>query len=219
VQVSSYPSSPHSRGTVSSFYRTRGDGLQSCRMALMRYIWRHGAHRCGVDGCPGESHFWQASWRVMCLSRSGWRGSFSFGHHPYAGSRVGLTEGWRMHSGGYGGVPSFWAPTVPGMTLQCQGWWRSDGDGGSRPEVTEETCSAGLTSRHRPGRARGRWSYRFLGFHRPLLRSATWRRYGSERHSVVELTPAFPNSSRTALGMAAQRGLVEQRRNMIPKRC
>jgi hypothetical protein len=46
-----------------------------------------------------------------------------------------------------------------------------------------------------------------------------WRRRESGRHSVVELTPAFPHSSRTVLGMAAQRGLVEQRWDMIPRRC
>jgi hypothetical protein len=64
-----------------------------------------------------------------------------------------------------------------------------------------------------------RWPYPFRGFHRTLSRGATWRRYGSGWHSVVELTPAFPHSSRTSSGMAAQCGLVEKRRDMIPRRC
>jgi hypothetical protein len=33
------------------------------------------------------------------------------------------------------------------------------------------------------------------------------------------MTPTFPHSTRTALGMAAQCGLVEHRRDMIPRRC
>jgi hypothetical protein len=121
-----------------------------------------------------------------------------FGLCLYTDSRVGLTEDRRLHNGGHGGVPSSRAPTVPGMTLQCLGWRHSGGDGRAGPEVMEETCSAGLTSRHRPGWVRGRWWYPFRGFHRPLSRGATWRRYGSGRHSVMELTPAFLHSSRTA---------------------
>jgi hypothetical protein len=33
------------------------------------------------------------------------------------------------------------------------------------------------------------------------------------------MTLAFPHSTRTALGMAAKCELVEQRRDMIPRRC
>jgi hypothetical protein len=135
--------------------------------------------------------------------RRWWCRSFLFGHRTYVSSRVGLTEGWRMHSDGCGGVSLSWAPTVPGMTLQCLGWWHSGGDGRTGPKVTEETRSIGLMSRRRLARARGRRMYPFRGFHRPLSRGATWRRYGSGRHSVMELTPAFPHSSRTVPGMAA----------------
>jgi hypothetical protein len=39
------------------------------------------------------------------------------------------------------------------------------------------------------------------------------------RHSVTELTLAFPHISRTVPGMVAQGELVEQRRGMIPRRC
>jgi hypothetical protein len=31
-------------------------------------------------------------------------------------------EGWRLHSSGYGDVLSSWAPTAPGVVLQCSGW-------------------------------------------------------------------------------------------------
>jgi hypothetical protein len=209
VQVCRYPSSPCGHGTASSFYRPRRGGLQSCRMALA-LIWWHGAQCRGVDGCPGESRFGQASWQVLCLSRSGFKGS-DVGASRLVSIRTpaGLTEDRRLRSGGRGGVPSSRAPTTPGMTLQCLGWWHSGGDGRTGPQVTEEMCSAGLTSRRHPGRARGRWSYPFRGFHRPLSRGATWRRHGSGRHSVVELTRAFPHNSRTASGMAARRGLVD----------
>jgi rRNA maturation endonuclease Nob1 len=33
------------------------------------------------------------------------------------------------------------------------------------------------------------------------------------------MTPAFPHNTRTAPGMDAQCGLVEHRRDMIPRRC
>jgi hypothetical protein len=46
-----------------------------------------------------------------------------------------------------------------------------------------------------------------------------WRLYGGGWHSVTELTPALPHSSRTMLRMAAQGGLAEQRRDTIPRRC
>jgi hypothetical protein len=165
------------------------------------------------------------SWRISLLSgvvashvpvqerlRGWWCRSFLFGNHPYVSSRVGLTEGWRMHNSRRGGVPSFWAPALPGMVAQWWGWpHRAASDGGMR--------SAGLMSRHRPERARDRRSYPFRGFHRPLSRGVAWRQYGSGRHNVMELTPAFPHSSRTVPGMAAQGGLVEQRRDMIPRRC
>jgi hypothetical protein len=121
-----------------------------------------------------------------------------------------------MHSSGRGGVSLSWASTVPGMALQCLGWWHSGGDGRTGPKVTHST---GPTSRRRPERARGRRSYPFQGFHRPLSRGATWWWYGSGRHSVTELTLVFPHSSRTVPGMATQGGLVEQCRDMIPRRC
>jgi hypothetical protein len=79
--------------------------------------------------------------------------------------------------------------------------------------------STSLMSRRRPGRARGRRPYLFRGFRHPLSRGATWRPYGSGRHSVTELTPTFPHNSRTVQGMATQGGLAEQHRDMIPKWC
>jgi hypothetical protein len=106
-----------------------------------------------------------------------------FGRRPYVISRVGLTEGWRMHIGRCGGVSSPRAPTVAGMALQCPRRWHSGGDGRIGPEVTKETRSAGLMSRRRPGRARGRWPYPFRGFPRPLSRGATW---GAVQEWVVQ---------------------------------
>jgi hypothetical protein len=130
-----------------------------------------------------------------------------------------LTEGWKSHSGGCGDVPPSRDPTVPGMALQCPGWRHNGGDGRTGAEVTEKTHPAGLTSRHRPARAQGRHPYLFWGFRRPPSRGATWGPYESGRHSVTELTPALPHSSRTVPRMAAQGELAEQRRDMIPRRC
>jgi hypothetical protein len=72
---------------------------------------------------------------------------------------------------------------------------------------------------HCPAQAQGKRLYLFRGFHRPLSRGATWRLYGSGRHIVTKLTPAFPHSSHTVLRMAAHGGFVEQRRDMIPRWC
>jgi hypothetical protein len=127
----------------------------------------------------------------------GWPcGSFPFGRRPYADSRVRLTEGQWTHSSGHGDVLSSRVPTVPGMVLQCLGWWHSSGDGRTGPKVTEETRSTGLMSRCCPARARGRRLYLFRGFCRPLSRGMTWGSYGSGRHSVTELTLAFPHSAK-----------------------
>jgi hypothetical protein len=84
------------------------------------------------------------------------------------------------------------APTALGMVLQCLGWWYNGGDGHTGPEVMGETRSTGPTSRRRPVRAQGRRLYPFRGFRHPLSRGAECRSYGSRRHSVMELTPAFP---------------------------
>jgi hypothetical protein len=150
----------------------------------------------------------------------GWPcGSFPFGRHPYADSRVRLTKGQRTHNNSRGGVLSFRVPTTPGMALQCLGWQHSGGDGRTGPKVMEESRFTGLTSRCFPARARGRRPYLFRGFRRPLSRGATWRPYKSGRHSVTELTLAFPHSSRTLPGMAPQGGLAEQHQDMIRRRC
>jgi hypothetical protein len=139
-------------------------------------------------------------------------------------SSVRQLESWadgglESHNSGCGGVLSSWAPTVPGMVLQCSGWLYSGGDGRTGSELAEATRSTSPTSRRRPVRARGRHLYPFRGFRRPLSRGATCRLYRSGRHNVTELTPAFPRSSPTVPGMAARGGLAEQRRDMIPMRC
>jgi hypothetical protein len=64
-------------------------------------------------------------------------------------------EGWADRRPDAAQRRAWRCPVVPGfhsvgMTLQCLGWRHSDEDDHTRPEVTEETCSAGLTSRHPP---------------------------------------------------------------------
>jgi hypothetical protein len=142
-----------------------------------------------------------------------------FGHRSYVSSRVGLMEGWRPHSSGCGDVLSSWAPTASGMVLQCSGWQYSGGDGRTGPELAERTRSTSPTSQHRLVRARGRRLYPFRGFCHPFSRGAACRPYESGRHSVTELTPAFPHSSPMVPGMAARGGLAEQRQDMNPRRC
>jgi hypothetical protein len=73
---------------------------------------------------------------------------------------------------------------MPGMVAQR-------GDGCIGPELMEETCSTGPTSRRRPARARGRLTYLFRGSRRPLSRGATQGPYRSGWHSVTELTLAL----------------------------
>jgi hypothetical protein len=81
----------------------------------------------------------------------GWScGSFPFGRRPYAGSRVRLTEGWRMHNSGRGNISSSWAPTAPEMVLQCPGWQYSSGDGRTGPVLAEELRSTSPMSWRHP---------------------------------------------------------------------
>jgi hypothetical protein len=138
------------------------------------YVRRYGVQRHGVDGCPGESCFWQSIMACLVSVQErlrGWRcGIFSSGRRACVSSRVGLTEGQRSHSGGRGDVLSSWTPTAPGMVLQCPGWWRGSGDGCTRPMAMEDTRLTGLTSQRRPVRARDRCPYSFRGFHQPLSR-------------------------------------------------
>jgi hypothetical protein len=134
-----------------------------------------GKRRGGSCACPG------ATSRVVAPESLSDRRS-------YTNSRYWLTGEWKLRRGRRGDVPSAWVPIVLGMTLG-PGWWHNDEDGCTGSEVTdvmEEMRPAGLTSRRRPGRARSRWLYPFRGCHRPLSRGATWRRYGSGQHSVVE---------------------------------
>jgi hypothetical protein len=96
--------------------------------------------------------------------------SFLFSRCACVSSRVGLSEGWRSHSGGRGDFLSSWASTTSRMVLQCPTRWRGIGDGRTGPMATEETRLTGPTSWCRPGRARDRRSYPFQGFWRPLSR-------------------------------------------------
>jgi hypothetical protein len=138
-----------------------------------------------AEWCTAPRSGWP-SWRILLPSGvmvspvpaqerlRGWPcGSFPFGHRPYAGPRVQLTEGRRVHNSGRGDVLSSWVPTAPGMVLQRTGWWHSGGDGYTGPSVMEETRSTGLTSRCCPVWAQDGCLCPFRGFHRPL--SWVWR--------------------------------------------
>jgi hypothetical protein len=120
-----------------------------------------------VDGHPGESLFWQSvlACPVSVQERlRGWRcKTFPFGRHACVISRVRLTEGRRLHSGGCGDVLSPHTPTASGMALQCSGCRYSGGDGRTGLMVTEETHLTGLTSWRCPGRARNRRPSLFEG--------------------------------------------------------
>jgi hypothetical protein len=50
-----------------------------------------------------------------------------------------LTEGWESHNSGCGDVSSSRAPKVPGVALQCPGWWHNGREGRTGLEVMEET--------------------------------------------------------------------------------
>jgi hypothetical protein len=75
-----------------------------------------------------------------------------------------------MYNSGRGDVSSPWAPTTPGMALQCLEWQYSGGDGRTGPELAEETRSTSPTSQRRPVWTRGRRMYPFRGFRRPPSR-------------------------------------------------
>jgi hypothetical protein len=74
MPVCRYPSSPRGRGTASPFYRPRGGGLQLCRIVLGD-MWR--LVYSAVEWVTVLANFASggASWRVLCLSRSGFEGS------------------------------------------------------------------------------------------------------------------------------------------------
>jgi hypothetical protein len=109
----------------------------------------------------------EASWRVLCASRSGfggrgWRRGCSFEGHPHEDSMVPLTLGRTRHNGWCGSVPLPRASTTSSMVMQWPGWsHRADGDGGDR-------SGASLTSRRHPVRARSSRASSLRGFRRPF---------------------------------------------------
>jgi hypothetical protein len=123
---------PRGQGTVSSFYRPRRGGLQSCRTALSATCdsVAHSVVELTVvlvnlasGGCRGGSCARPgAASRVVELE-------LLLGRRPYADSRARLTKDRRPHSGERDDVPSTWVPIVLRMTLQCLGWRHSGGDG------------------------------------------------------------------------------------------
>jgi hypothetical protein len=84
--------------------------------------------------------------------------------------------------------------------------------------VTRETCPTALRHGVVPGGCRvgGRTPFEGVAV---LFRGGgveEVREWAAQCHGM---TPAFPHSTRTTPGMAAQCGFVEQRRDMIPRRC
>jgi hypothetical protein len=221
VRVCSSLSSPHGQGTASSFYRPRRGGLQSCRMALSA-TYGGMAQFHGSDSRPDESCLWWASWRILCPSRGGFEGS-SAGALVWSPS-VRLFEGWvdeRPEAAqrqawrcpiGLGSHSVGDDAAVRGMVAQ------RGGDGHTGPKVMEETRSAGLMSRRRPRLARSSGRTPFEGatiLFRGVRRGGGM---GVDR-TVSSNDTGLPAQYRTASGMATQCGLVEQRRDMIPRRC
>jgi hypothetical protein len=148
----------------------------------------------------------------------GWRcKSFPFGRHACVISRVGLTEGRRLHSGGRGGVLSPRTPTASGMALQCPGCRYSGGNGCTGPMVTEDTRLTGLTSWCCPGPARNRRPSLFEGSTVPLRGCSvlTVRKWVAQCHGA---DTGLAAQCHTVAGMASPGGLAEQRRDMIPRR-
>jgi hypothetical protein len=71
--------------------------------------------------------------------------------HRGVASRVLLTGVLVLHRARRGGAPPELDSTTPAMAPQRMGWWHRAGDGRTRSEVTEATCSAYPASRHRVG--------------------------------------------------------------------
>jgi hypothetical protein len=125
------------------------------------------------------------------------------GRHPYASLRVRLTRHLELYSSRPCRVLSAQALTVLGMALQCPRWRHNTGDGHTAPDVTEEMRPASLTSQRHPGQAPSLWSYVSRGRRCPFLRGHRPSRTGPAEHQV-------------RLGSI---GLVEQRREQIPRPC
>jgi hypothetical protein len=165
--------------------------------------------------------FWLESWRVLCLSRSSFEGS---------GVGASLLVTVRTPARGLGRRRTRGCTTAdmavsrrPGLP-QCWEWRCSAWDGGivtgmAAQGRTWRRRRAPLVQRH--GTISGGCR---VGGNTPFEGSTVLFWEGGDVEEVREwaaqcheMTPAFPHSSRTTSGMAAQRGLVEQRRNMIPR--
>jgi hypothetical protein len=125
----------------------------------------------------------------------GWLcGNFPFGRHPYADSRVWLTEGREVHSRGAwqhlvapGSRDAGDGRTGPGMVAQRRGWpKRARGDGGDALHWSDVT----VLSHMGVGQV-------FVPFSRvppSSFEGAARRPYGGGWHSVTELTLALPHN-------------------------
>jgi hypothetical protein len=99
------------------------------------YVWQHGVQFRGIDGCPGESYSRRASWWVLYLSRSGFKGS-SVGASRLVAIRTptwGLS--WQKAGGcTAAGVAMSHHPELP----QCRGWRCSAWDGAVAPGMVPQ---------------------------------------------------------------------------------
>jgi hypothetical protein len=92
------------------------------------YIWRHGAQRRRIDGCPGESCSRRASWRVLYPSRSCFEGS-SVGASCLVAVHT-LTRGLGRRN--IGGCTAAGVAVSRRLGLpQCRGWRCSAWNGGT----------------------------------------------------------------------------------------
>jgi hypothetical protein len=172
-----YPSSPRGQGTASSFYRPRGGGLQSGRAGLS--ATRGNVAYNAVELIVFLTNLASGGRRGGSCTRPGVASrvvvpELLLGRRPYADSRVRLMEAWRPHRGRRGD-----GAAVPGMAAQWWGWLhKAEGDRGDAfrwPDFTAPSqADAGQVvvplSRIPPSSSEG----------------ATWKRYGSGRHSVME---------------------------------
>jgi hypothetical protein len=171
---------------------------------------------------------WWTSWRILLPSgvvaspvpvqerlRAWLCENSLFGRHPYADSRVQLTEGWRTHSSGRGDVLSFRAPTAPGMALQCPGWQHNDGE--DRTRLRWRRRRAPLVWCHDVVQCgRGVGVCTSLKCSAVLLRGV---RRGGRTGVGGTASRSWHWPSRTVPRMTAHGGLAEQRRDVIPRRC
>jgi hypothetical protein len=200
------------QGTASSFYRPRGGGLQSCRMALSATyggmahsvmesmtVWANIASAGRRDescACP-EAASRVATWELLVWSPSVRR----FEGWADGGPDAAQQRAWRcpVVSGSHNGRDD---AAVPGMAAQRQGW----------PRRTALVRRHGAVLGGRGAGGRTPFKVPLSSFEGCDVEEV--RECAAQCRGVDTGLPAqLPHS------MAAHRGLVEQRQDMIPRRC